>query len=161
MPSTRQVIAALTISGAGLIGIALSEGYTDTAVRPLPGDKPTVGFGATEGVKMGDRTTPPKALARLGRDVLKYEGAVKQCVHVDLYQYEYDVYVDHAYNVGAKRFCGSAMVELLNEEKYAEACAQFDEWHNFQGKDCRVRSNKCYGLVERRAQQRARCEGKQ
>jgi len=33
-------------------------------VIPVKGDVPTIGFGTTTGVKLGDTTTPPKALAR-------------------------------------------------------------------------------------------------
>ena len=156
----RTSIAALVLSAAGLVGIVVHEGYTDRAVVPVPGDVPTIGFGTTEGVKIGDKTTPPVALERALRDVTKFEGAVKRCVHVPLTQDEYDVYVDQAYNVGASAFCNSTMVNKLNAEDYAGACAEFDRWYKFQGKDCRNRANKCYGLVERRAQSRAKCEGR-
>jgi lysozyme len=157
----RMALGSLVLSAGGLVGIALHEGYTDTAVQPLPGDKWTNGFGATEGVKPGDRTTPTKALARLQREVqLKYEGPVKQCVHVDLFQYEYDVFINHAYNVGVKAFCSSRMVEKLNDGDYAGACAEFDRWTFYHGKDCHIRLNGCYGLVVRRQEQRAACEGK-
>lgn len=159
MPSPRIIIAALSLSAAGLVGIALNEGYTDTAVQPVPGDKWTNGFGTTEGVKQGDRTTPPKALARALQDVQKYEGALKRCVKVPLHQAEYDVYVDFAYNVGPANFCSSTMVKKLNAEDYAGACAEFDRWFKFKDKDCRIASNKCHGLVERRAKSRAKCEG--
>jgi lysozyme len=48
----------------------------------------TIGFGTTEGVKMGDRITPPQALVRGLQDVQKYEGALHRCVSVPLHQYE-------------------------------------------------------------------------
>ena len=44
----------------------------------------TSGFGTTTGVKLGDTTTPPKALARALTDVQQFEGALKQCVTVPL-----------------------------------------------------------------------------
>ncbi|WP_297832981.1 hypothetical protein [Thermomonas sp.] len=56
-------MAALTLSAAALVGIVLHEGYTDRAVIPVKGDVPTIGFGTTTDVKIGDTTTPPKALA--------------------------------------------------------------------------------------------------
>ena len=64
----RLPIAALALSAAGYVGIVGHEGYTDGAVRPLPTDVPTYGFGSTIGpdgqpVKMGDRITPPAAVA--------------------------------------------------------------------------------------------------
>lgn len=55
---TRQIAAALTLSASALVGIALHEGYRDTAYIPVAGDMPTIGLGTTEGMKMGDRITP-------------------------------------------------------------------------------------------------------
>ena len=62
-PPQRRTVAALTLSAAALVGIVLHEGYTDRAVIPVKGDVPTIGFGTTSGVKIGDTITPPKALA--------------------------------------------------------------------------------------------------
>lgn len=130
---SRNGIATLVLSAAALVGIALSEGYTDMAVIPVKGDVPTVGFGSTEGVKMGDRTTPPKALARALQDIQKYEGAVKKCVVVPLYQYEYDTYIDFAYNVGTGAFCRSTLVKKLNATDYAGACKELLRWNRVDG----------------------------
>ena len=120
----RVGIAALALSAAGFVGIALTESYTDRAVIPVPGDVPTLGFGTTEGVKMGDKTTPPKALVRALSDVSKFEGALKRCVKVELHQWEYDAFVSLAYNIGPGAFCGSTLVKKLNAGDYAGACAE-------------------------------------
>lgn len=149
----RMAVAALSFSAAGFVGLALHEGYTDRAVISVPGDVPTIGFGTTEGVKPGDRTTPPAALARALRDVGKFEGAIKQCVTVPLYQHEYDAYTSLAYNIGAGAFCGSTLVRKLNAGDYAGACAEISRWDKFQGKPLR-------GLTIRRAEERAKCEGR-
>ena len=77
-PPQRRTVAALTLSAAALVGIVLHEGYTDRAVIPVKGDVPTIGFGTTTGVKVGDTTTPPKALARALTDVQQFEGALIQ-----------------------------------------------------------------------------------
>jgi|GEM_PF-599275 len=69
------------------------EGYTERAVIPVKGDVPTIGFGTTTGVNIGDTTTPPKALARALTDVEQFEGALKTCVTVPLAQHEYDALV--------------------------------------------------------------------
>jgi lysozyme len=156
----RIAIAALSLSAAGLVSIALHEGYTDRAVQPLPGDKPTIGFGTTEGVKMGDRITPPQALARALSDVQKFEGALKRCVRVPMHQHEYDAFLSFSYNVGSSAFCNSTMARKLNAGDYSGACAEFSRWTFFQGKDCRDPAHRCGGLVQRRAEERAKCEGK-
>ena len=65
----RSLIAALMLSAAGLVGIAVDEGYTERAVPdPVKGVAvPTIGFGTTGGVHMGDTTTPVKAFKILSR----------------------------------------------------------------------------------------------
>ena len=118
----------------------------------MKGDKPTIGFGTTGGVKLGDKITPPKALERALRDVTKFEGAIKQCVTVPLYQYEFDAYASLAYNIGPTAFCNSTLVKKLNAEQYAEACAEISRWNRQGGRVLQ-------GLVTRRAAERAQCEG--
>jgi lysozyme len=149
---TRMVVAALSLSAAGLVGIVGYEGYTDHAVIPIPGDVPTIGFGTTEGVKLGDKIAPPAALERALRDATKFEGALRTCVTVPLHQYEYDAFVSLAYNVGPAAFCNSTLVQKLNLGDYSGACAQIDRWVRAGGKVVR-------GLVNRRAKERALCEG--
>nr|WP_315206411.1 lysozyme [uncultured Albidiferax sp.] len=120
----RTLIAALMLSAAGLVGIAVDEGYTAKAVPdPVHGTKvPTYGFGTTGGVKMGDTITPVPALQRKLRDVQVFESAIKRCVKVPLYQYEYDAYTNLTYNIGPTEFCGSTLVAVLNTQQYAQAC---------------------------------------
>lgn len=161
MPTTagRIRIAALALSAAGLIGLVSYEGYTDKAVVPIPGDVPTIGFGTTGGVKMGDKTTPVKALARALADVQKFEGALKRCVKVPLHQHEYDAYLSLAYNIGPGAFCSSTLVKLLNAGDYTGACEQILRWKRAAGKDCSVRANGCYGLFTRRQSEYTLCMG--
>ena len=140
-PVMRRTVAGLTLSAAALVGIVLHEGYTDRAVIPVKGDVPTIGFGTTTGVKLGDTTTPPKALARALTDVQQFEGALKQCVTVPLAQHEYDALVSFSYNVGSRAFCQSTLVRKLNAEDYAGACAELLRWRFFQGKDCALPAN--------------------
>ena len=149
----RRLIVTISLSAAALVGIVASEGYTDRAVIPVPGDVPTIGFGTTEGVKMGDTTTPPKALARALQDVGRYEGAVKQCVKVPLHQHEYDAYVSLAYNIGSGAFCGSTLVRKLNAEDYPGACLEILRWDRFKGQPLR-------GLTIRREREYRQCIGR-
>lgn len=161
----RIAAAALSLSAAGLVALALDEGYTEKAVRPLPTDVPTVGFGSTRRpdgspVQMGDTTRPPQALALALREVRHFESALQRCVTAPLTQGEYDSLVSLAYNVGADAVCRSTMVRLHNAGQHAQACAEFDRWTFFQGKDCRDPAHRCGGLVKRRESERAKCEGR-
>ena len=149
----RAGIATLALSATALVALALSEGYTGKAVQPLPGDKPTIGFGTTDGVRMGDTITPPVALARKLRDVQAFEGAIKQCVRVPLSQGEYDAYVSLAYNIGSRAFCGSTLVRELNAGNYDAACKQILRWDRFKGQQIR-------GLTLRREREYQTCISK-
>lgn len=144
--------AALSLSAAAFVGIAVHEGYRDTAYLPTPNDVPTIGFGTTQGVKPGDKITVERALIRALQDTEKFSGAVKRCVKVPLYQHEFDSLVSFSYNVGEGAFCGSTLVRLLNEGRYEEACRQMDRWVYQKG---RVLP----GLVKRRADERDKCLG--
>jgi len=148
----RNAISALVLSAVALVGLATHEGYSDKSIIPIKGDVPTIGFGTTEGVKLGDTTTPIKALQRAMADVQKFEGAVKKCVKVPLYQYEYDAYILLSYNIGTGAFCSSTLVKKLNAQDYAGACKEILRWNRAQG---RVVA----GLTNRRQKEHTQCLG--
>jgi lysozyme len=149
----RAPIISLGISGIALVGLLVAEGYRDNAYIPVAGDVPTIGFGTTQNVRMGDKITVPQALNRALNDVQKFEGAMKRCVKVPLHQYEYDAYLSLTYNIGEGAFCRSTLVRLLNQQRYDEACKQILRWNNFQGRPLR-------GLTIRREKEYAMCMGK-
>ena len=148
----RVSIATLALSASALVGIAVHEGYREAAYRPVPGDVPTIGFGTTAGVQMGDRIEPVQALVRKLADVQQFEGALKRCVRVPLHQHEYDAFLSLAYNIGSGAFCGSTLVRLLNQGDYRGACDQILRWDRFQGQPLR-------GLTLRRQAEHRQCLG--
>lgn len=148
----RIQVAALSLSAATLVGIALHEGYREDAYIPVPGDVPTIGFGTTEDVELGDKTTPERALVRLLKDANKFESVIQTCVKVPLHQYEYDAYVSLTYNIGAKAFCSSTLVKKLNNQDYSGACQEVLKWDKFRGKPLP-------GLTKRRQQEYRQCIG--
>lgn len=146
----RLPLLALRLSAIGLVGIASWEGYKSVAYIPVPGDVPTIGFGTTSGVKMGDTIDPVTALQKKIRDVEKFEGAVRQCVRVPLHQHEYDAYLSLAYNIGPQAFCGSTLVRKLNAGDYAGACKEILKWDKFKGQPLA-------GLTKRRQSEYLQC----
>jgi len=165
MRNPRTSIGAIVFSASALIGLAINESYTDKAIIPTKGDVPTLGFGTTtrpdgSPVQLGDRTNPVDALQRKARDLQKFEGAVKKCVTVPLYQHEYDTYVDFAYNIGTEGFCGSTVVKRLNQEDYVGACNAILMWKRVGQQDCSVPGNRiCWGLWQRRLAAHKACLG--
>lgn len=154
----RTSVAALSLSAAAFVGILTREGYTDTAIIPTKGDVPTVGFGTTGGVRLGDRTTPVEAARRALADTQQFEGQLKRCVHVPLHQAEYDVYVDLSYNIGGGAFCSSTIVQKLNAGDYRGACDAILLWRYAAGYDCSTPGNRrCAGLWADRLRTHAQC----
>lgn len=116
----RIIVAAL--SASGLIGIALYEGFRDTAYRDSV-NVATVGFGSTEGVKLGDKITVERGLVMLAKDVSKHEAGLRKCVgNVPMHQYEWDGLVSLTFNVGVGAVCGSSIPRKLKAGDYAAAC---------------------------------------
>ena len=165
---TRTIIASLTLSAAGLIGIATSEGWEPVARPPVPGDVPTGGFGSTRSesgpMKTGERIDPVRGLILLQRDASEAERVVRRCAPVPMHQHEFDAFVSLAYNIGPGKagvkdgFCElksgrpSTIVRKLLAGDYAGACDALLDWDNFNGKPLR-------GLTLRRERERAQCLG--
>lgn len=150
-PLVRLAVGGLSISGAALIGLAVSEGYRPTTYDDGVGVN-TIGFGTTSGVKPGDRTDPVRALIRLGQDVSSMEKALAKCITVPLYQREWDAYVSWTYNVGVGAACSSTLLRKLNAGDYAGACKELSRWTYAGGRQLA-------GLVKRRDAERRQCLG--
>ncbi len=129
--SPRIAIAALALSASGMVYIAQREGYQERAYPdPVHGTKvPTVGFGTTEGVKMGDTLPPVRALIRLRADAAEYELGLKRCLPYPMHQHEWDAFVGLAYNVGVTPVCKnndrtgpSTIARELSAGNYLGAC---------------------------------------
>ena len=148
----RLAVGVLSLSATGLIGIASYEGFSEKAYIPIKGDVPTIGFGSTEGVKMGDAITVPQALDRLRRDITVAESAISRCVRVPLSQGELDAYTSLAFNVGTDAFCRSTLVVKLNGGDYAGACEEIKRWVYAGGR-------RVPGLIARREKEYATCVG--
>ena len=148
----RIAVAVLSLSAAAFGGLVAYEGYSDRAIIPVPGDVPTIGFGTTEDVQMGDTITPLKAVERALQDVTRFEGAIKQCVRVPLHQYEYDAAIQLSYNIGPTAFCNSTVVRRFNAGDYEGACEAFLMWNKVNGRVVR-------GLVLRRQKEYRLCRG--
>jgi lysozyme len=148
----RVAVGALTLSASLLVSLAVHEGYRGQAYIPVPGDVPTIGFGTTGGVKMGDTTTPERALVRLLSDADRFAQAVRRCAPVPMFQHEFDAYVSLTYNIGEGAFCSSTLVRRLNAGDYAGACKEILRWDKFRGEPLK-------GLTERRQDEYRKCTG--
>lgn len=158
----RIVVAALSLSAAGFGAIVIDEGFTEGAIIPVAGDRPTFGFGATfkeDGtpVKPGDRITAPKAVRLAISHIAKDETQIKQCVKAPLNQGEYDLMVDFSYQYGTNALCKSSMVTFANAGRYTESCEAYTLYKRVAGRDCSIRSNGCWGVWTRSLERSKKC----
>lgn len=161
MTADRRAIAALALSASALVALVAQEGYSDRAIIPVKGDVPTLGHGSTthaDGtpVRMGDTTTPVKALQRTLLYVQKQDMQIKRCVTADLHQGEYDLLADFGYQYGVAALCKSSIVRLANAGDYVGSCNAYKAYR-FQGVDkydCSTtvngkRNTRCWGVWTR------------
>ncbi len=141
----------MQISETGLALIRQFEGLRLSAYL-CPAAIPTIGYGSTAGVKLGQTITAERAEQLLREDVRQFEAAVSRLVKVPLKQGQFDSLTSFAFNLGAKALEKSTLLRLLNAGDYPGAAAQFDRWVYASGK-------KLSGLVKRRAAERALFEG--
>lgn len=127
--------------------IAEFEGCKLVAYRCSAG-VPTIGYGHTRGVKMGDRCTQQQADAWLREDLVEAERAVDMLVKPHLTQEQFDALVSFTFNLGTRALAESTMLILLNTHRLALAAEQFGRWVNASGK-------RVDGLVRRRAAEKA------
>lgn len=164
----RIAAGALSLSAAGFLGIVMSEGYTDTAVIPTKGDRPTVGFGSTfradgSPVKIGDKTTPVRALATAKTHIDREEQQFRDSIpDVKLTQGEYDLYLDFTYQYGLANWRSSSMRKYLQSENYRAACDALLMWRKADGFDCSTPGNtRCPGVWTRQQERHAKCIAEQ
>lgn len=147
---TRSQITSLSLTASLLIGIATKEGFKSEAYIPVKGDVPTIGFGTTENVKLGDKITVERGLVLLLDDTSKVQKKIQDCIKVPLYQYEFDAYTSLAYNIGTNAFCKSTLNKKLNQYDYEGACKEILRWDKFKG-------NPLPGLTKRRQEEYRIC----
>lgn len=164
MSKTKVIVAALTLSAAGFISIVSSESYVGTAMIPTKNDRPTLGFGSTfhedgTAVKLGEKTTPVKALVMAQVHVSKEEVIFRKSLEgASLSQEEFDLYMDWIYQFGTGNWASSSMKKDILAGKHVQACNDLLAWKRSGGFDCSIPGNKvCAGVWTRQLARNKAC----
>lgn len=168
MKHARMAVAGMVLSMAAFVGLTAEEHFTEQAVIPTKGDRPTVGFGSTfweDGtpVKMGDRITPVRAVHLASIHVSKEENIFRKSLPgVMLSQAEYDIYMKWVYQFGTGNWMRSSMRKKLILGDYAGACGALLAYRYSAGYDCSTmvngRRNKvCWGVWTRQQERHKQC----
>lgn len=133
-------------SNNGINLIKRFEGLRLEAYRDSVGI-PSIGYGHTHGVKMGDVITGAQADAFLREDLQVAELTINTNVKVRLTQGQFDALASFVFNLGSGNFVKSTLLKKLNTGDFSGAAGEFGKWVNAGGK-------KLPGLVKRRAAER-------
>ena len=132
-----------------------AEGLRQWAYKDPPGI-PSICFGSTKGVKMGDFRTIPECHALLTKEMNEVIDAVDNC-RPGLPIPVLAAFSDASYNIGTKIACSdtlSTAARMLRTGDYAGACQQLLRWDKTTIMGTRVALP---GLTKRRALNRDVC----
>lgn len=135
------------ISKNGLRILKEFEGCRLTAYKDLTGI-PTIGYGFTKGVKMGDTMTQEQCDKRLTEELRDYENAVYVATLGDVSQNEADALICFAWNVGIAGMEKSSVIKAHNRGDKPAAARAFGLWN-------KAGEKVVPGLVRRRASEAA------
>ncbi len=131
---------------AGFEGLA-TQAYPDRLAKGLP----TVCYGETEGVKLGDHYTKQECSDMLAAKLPRYWSEIAKCIRVPVSDNEKIAYTDFAYNVGSAGFCHSTTARKLNAGDHVGACNALMAWNRTKSKGVVA------GLTRRREAERKIC----
>ena len=109
---------------------------------------PTIGYGRTADVKMGDTCTAEQAEKWLRDEVDETWHAIDTFIRQTLAQHEMDAVVSLTYNVGVGAISKSTLLSRLNNGDFGSAADEFLRWNKAGGKVLA-------GLTKRRKAERA------
>lgn len=140
----------MTLKPLGPKGEALIKKAEALALKAYKkgNDVPTIGWGHTLNVRLGDTCTEAQAQQWFDEDTAVARIAVANAVIVPLNQNQFDALVSFAFNLGGKSLRTSTLLRLLNSGEYEGTAAEFNKWVYSHG----VKLN---GLVTRRAAESA------
>lgn len=123
----------MTTSKTGLALIAAHEGLKLKAYL-CPAGVPTIGYGHTKGVRMGDTITPDQADKFLREDLADAEKAVN-AQGLKINQNQYDALVSFTFNVGVGNFGKSTLLKKVKANADDPAIRnEFARWNKGGGK---------------------------
>ena len=122
----------MKISERGLALIKEFEGLRLKAYLDSVG-VPTIGYGHTSGVQMGDTCSPEQAEQWLKEDCTDAEDCVNFEVSFALTQNEFDALVSFVFNLGCGNFRKSTLRRKLLDGDHDGAALEFRRWDKAGG----------------------------
>ena len=121
-------------SPRGIDLVKAFEGFRSRAYIPVPGDVPTIGYGFTRGVQMGDVMSEAEAETRLAEELAEYERGVMRATGGDVTQNQFDALVSFSFNVGVAGMARSTTIRAHKAGDYQAAARAFGLWNKSGGR---------------------------
>lgn len=139
------------VMAAAIALVSAWEGVRTVAYQDIVG-VPTVCFGETRGVKMGDRYSMDECRAMLGDALVEFETGMRKCLTNpdSIPDKSYVAFLSLSYNIGTGAFCKSTVARRANAGDIKGACNAIPAWNRAGGKVVK-------GLTNRRAEEQKIC----
>ena len=121
-----------TLGSGGEALIKSFETLTLTAY-PDSGGVPTIGWGHTRGVQLGDTCTAEQAEDWFVEDTQAAIEAIDTSLTTHISQPQFDALVSFTFNVGSGAEAHSTLIKLINARRFASAAAEFLKWIHVEG----------------------------
>ncbi len=171
MDKIRVSGSLLLASVALFAALEASEGFAPKAMKPVPNDPWTYGYGSTYKLD-GSPVQPGELISKLDARKLmeikvrdEYQPVIHKCAgDIPMTQGEFDSLIDLAYNIGAEKVCRYSIIRKFRAGDYAAGCAAILTVDMLHGKKCSVDNNVnkvsgCRGILNRRQHQYQMCKG--
>ena len=126
-------------------GIDFIKGFEELRLEAYldGGGVPTIGWGHTKGVKLGQTITLEQAEKFIREDLQEAELCVERQVPYGLAPHQFDALVSLVFNIGVTAFTKSTLLKKLDQNDIQGAADQFERW-------CFDNGKKVKGLLRRR-----------
>lgn len=94
---------------------------------------PTIGYGHTRGVKLGDTITEEHANMFLADDLQDAESHIEQMINIDININQFSAMVCLVFNIGWSDFAKSTIRRLVNDGDFDGAAGEFCKWNHAGG----------------------------
>jgi len=142
--SRSAALAGLCVTHVGGFEGLRTVAYSD------PVGIPTICFGETRNVHLGDHKTVAQCDAMLASRLVEFEAGMAACLKVNEPDPTYAAFLSFSYNVGTGAFCSSTLLKKANAGDLQGACDELPKWNRAAGIPLP-------GLTARRAEERALC----
>ena len=149
--------ATLIAVGYAAPRIAEHEGWVSKGYYDSVGVK-TRCLGSTKGaIVIGKEYSPRECMDLYAEDLLTHGLEIAPYLPAEMPPKARAAFIETSFNIGTGAFAKSSMSRKAMAGDLRGACEAIGLYVYAQGRDCRIRSNNCYGVVTRRESEKRYC----